>query len=163
MNYSLKITGFALDGFNLEKAKNDFATLFKIDNDRVNQIFSAGKDVTIKKSMSKSDALFYHKKINEIGLENIIVQPDGVPLELSDREDDINDCVFNVKVSDSISWIKTGITLFRKCPLKWLLTTLSWLVPIISLGIIPVIGQLVSAVFLLSMLPGLMYAAEQNR
>ncbi|WP_263081412.1 BPSS1780 family membrane protein [Endozoicomonas sp. Mp262] len=128
MNYSLQLTGKTLAGFSLDQAKLHFSKFFKInDKNRVNKIFHAGKNVTIKKSVSKSDAIRYKKNLKKMGLECIILSVDGEEVDLEEskksgsekeslfvqanhsfKHNDLNEIYFEDDSDDAVSEVKSG-------------------------------------------------------
>ena len=194
MAYSLQLTGNTLPGHDLEKAKADFAKLFNVDdNKKLEKIFSVKKNVTIKKRMTQSDAIHYQEQLNKIGLESVILEPDGTPFVIDEQinsntsipnsenqeknsisnetsstdydNEDLEDSVnyaSSHQASNGLIWLKEGFNFFKQNPIKWIFALIVWWIAIAIVNIVPVIGQIISLLLSMAMLPGLMYGAYQQ-
>ena len=64
--YNVVVSGAALDGFELEQVKAEFAKLFSLAEAKVEQIFSRG-DVVIKKGVAEASAQKFIRALSKIG------------------------------------------------------------------------------------------------
>jgi uncharacterized membrane protein YjgN (DUF898 family) len=67
-NYELVFRGELIDGFDAQQVKESFARLFKLSEERVEQIFSH-PSVTLRKGLSSQQAEHYQQQLKKVGLQ----------------------------------------------------------------------------------------------
>jgi hypothetical protein len=70
--FDLVFAGAVLDGFSEEQVKINFAKHLKLTQAKVDKLFT-GKRITLKKSISKSKAEDWQRKLLKIGAETVMV------------------------------------------------------------------------------------------
>ncbi len=80
----------------------------------------------------------------------------------SDTDIDFIDGGQTVPMSNGLSWIGTGWSIFTQAPIAWIVCTIIIFVISVVLGFIPIIGQLISNVLFVVFAGGLMLGCQQQ-
>ncbi len=85
-NYKIIFSGQTTGEYDISTSKARFARIFKLDEDRIERLFS-GKRFTIKKNVSRDEALKYALRISQAGCDCLIerVGPAPPPSESTDH------------------------------------------------------------------------------
>ena len=82
MEFSVCVTGKLRSGFKAKAVQKDFSELFNLTDKKVlKNIFSATSPVLIRKGLSLPDAEKYRQKLHDIGMEAMIIDGEGQPLQ----------------------------------------------------------------------------------
>ncbi len=178
MEFSVCVTGKLRSGFKAKAVQKDFSELFNVaDKDVLKNIFSATSPVLIRKGLSLPEAEQYRQKLHDIGMEAMIIDEEGQPLQrvagaaaggassaASTDGSDESSVVFyedddgennasgplaldSCSVTAPFSWISNGFGLFKSAPMFWVGWTFLFGIISFILNIIPLIGVVLSSVF----------------
>ena len=82
MDFSVCFTGQLRSGFKKKSVQEDFSDLFHLtDKKSLKRIFSASSPILIRKNMTLPDAEIYLEELHNIGMQAIIVDAEGQPLQ----------------------------------------------------------------------------------
>jgi len=82
MEFSVCVTGKLRPGFKAKAVQKDFSELFNLTDKKVlKNIFSAASPVLIRKGLSLPEAEQYRQKLHGIGMEAMIIDEEGQPLQ----------------------------------------------------------------------------------
>ncbi|GAA4651280.1 hypothetical protein GCM10023116_35640 [Kistimonas scapharcae] len=177
MEFSVCVTGKLRSGFKAKTVQKDFSALFNLSDKKVlKNIFSATAPVLIRKGLSLPEAEQYRQKLHDIGMEAMIIDEEGQPLQRvagaaaggassasntdggdessvvfyeDDGDEDASGplALDSCSVTAPFSWISNGFGLFKSAPLFWVGFTFLFGIISFMLNFFPLVGFILSSIF----------------
>jgi hypothetical protein len=191
--FKVVFTGNLAPGTDTDEAVRDFASVFKVDEDKARSLLTAGEARVLKTDVDAENAERYLQVLREIGLEAIIEPVAGASADASDAgavEVDkrissppapevpesapyeavpepvkpIGAAVANARhAASGWDWIKRAWAQFQQQPRVWLAAVALVYLVSFVLSLVPVVGSLVSMILGPVFAGGLMLGAQSQQ